>query len=240
MTTSGRADLFGQRGHAVRFDWGLAGAEAVEASTTVIVDVLSFSTSVCVAVERGITVYPYRWKGLEAEDFAREHDAALAMGRLEAPLPDAPSALSLSPAALLAGPVVPRVVFPSPNGSTIATALDSHGSRVVVGCLRNARVVARWLEPLLRQGDSVAIIAAGERWGTDESLRPSLEDHLGAGAIISALAELGCLDMSVEAAAAAALFDATRQDLARYLADCVGGREPSRWASVRMLAWRRH
>jgi 2-phosphosulfolactate phosphatase len=63
----------------------------------------------------------------------------------------------------------------------------------------------------LEHGDSVAVIAAGERWRGDDSLRPSLEDHLGAGAVLSALAGLGYRDaMSPEASAAADLFDVVR------------------------------
>ena len=109
----------------VQLEWGLAGARASRAAVAVVVDVLSFSTSVCIAVERGMQVYPYAWKGAGAEAFARQHDAVLAVGRLEATTDGAPAAPSLSPAGLLAGPPVPRLVLPSPNGSTIAAALDA-------------------------------------------------------------------------------------------------------------------
>lgn len=70
------------------------------------------------------------------------------------------------------------------------------------------------------------IVAAGERWAQDDSLRPALEDQLGAGAILSALAELGCDEaMSPEAAAAVGLFRAGRDRLADWMTDCVSGRE---------------
>lgn len=219
-------DLFGQREYSVRFDWGPVGAQAVGADVTVVVDVLSFSTSVCVAVERGMSVLPYRWKGAHAEAFAREHDAVLAVGRLEAAEPGAPSALSLSPAALLTGPAAPRLVLPSPNGSTITTLLASTGASVVAGCLRNASAVSGRLATLMARGASVAIVAAGERWQDDESLRPALEDHLGAGAILSALSALGHGSaMSPEASSAADLFDAVRPRLDRAVRDCVSARE---------------
>jgi hypothetical protein len=55
-------DIFGQRDHAVRFDWGLPGALATDADVCVVVDVLSFSTSVTIAVERGMRVFPFAWK----------------------------------------------------------------------------------------------------------------------------------------------------------------------------------
>ncbi|WP_181275657.1 hypothetical protein [Brevibacterium oceani] len=74
----------------------------MKADLAVVVDVLSFSTSVCVGVERGMRFFPYRWKGPGAEAFARDHDAVLAVGRFESTPPDSPTALSLSPAVLLA------------------------------------------------------------------------------------------------------------------------------------------
>lgn len=191
MNSSDRQAIFGQHRHAVRFDWGPVGALAAGADLAVVVDVLSFSTSVCVAVERGMCVFPYRGYGPEAAAFARECDAVLAVGRLASTLSESPTSHSLSPAALLAGPSVPRLVLPSPNGSTITTMLDEAGAQVVVGCLRNATAVAGVVAKRLGVGDSVAVIAAGERWSDDDSLRPALEDHLGAGAVLAALASLG-------------------------------------------------
>ena len=70
------------------------------------------------------------------------------------------------------------------------------------------------------------MVAAGERWSRDDSLRPSLEDHLGAGAILSALAALAGGDgFSPEASVAADLFEASRGRLVRHIQTCVGGRE---------------
>ena len=221
------ADVFGQGEFAVRFDWGPTGARATRAEVSVVVDVLSFSTAVTVAVERGMRVFPYRWNSASAGDFAARHNAVLAVGRLEATQPGALPAPSLSPAGLLQCPVAPRLVLPSPNGSTIAAALDEGGATVAAGCLRNAGAVAAWLAPAVAAGRSVAVVAAGERWSHDDSLRPALEDHLGAGAILSTLvAALGSGDiLSPEAVAAAELFEAGRHDLAERLHDCVGGRE---------------
>lgn len=220
------ADLFGQGDFDVRLDWGPVGAQVTQADISVVVDVLSFSTSVCVAVERGMRVYPYRWGGADAHAFATEHDAVLAVGRLEATREGAVGAPTLSPAGLLACPWTPRLVLPSPNGSTIAAVLNNAGTEVVIGCLRNAHAVAEWLTFGLERGGSVTIIAAGERWGFDGSLRPALEDHLGAGAVLSSLVTLGHGGrMSPEACAAAELFDAGRERLYERVRDCVGGRE---------------
>lgn len=171
-------------------------------------------------------VFPYRWKGTQAEEFAAKNDAILAVGRLEATKAGAIVAPSLSPAGLLACEAIPRLVLPSPNGSTIAAALQEGDCTVAVGCLRNARAVAKWLAPAIDTGRSASVIAAGERWSYDDSLRPALEDHLGAGAILSELAALGYGDrLSPEARAAVELFDAGLDRLDERLHNCVGGRE---------------
>lgn len=210
----------------VRLEWGLAGAKATTAAVAVVVDVLSFSTSVCVAVERGMQVCPYAWDSPGAEAFARQHDAVLAVGRHEATSDRAPAAPSLSPAGLLACAPVPRIVLPSPNGSTIATALQDAGAAVLIGCLRNATATAERLAAELDGGRTVVVVAAGERWDRDGSLRPALEDHLGAGAVLSALVMLGYgTAMSPEAAAAAGLFHLSRPKLTEWMKNCASGRE---------------
>jgi 2-phosphosulfolactate phosphatase len=219
-------EQYGQEDYRVRLDWGPTGARAGRADLSVVVDVLSFSTSVCIAVERGMQVCPSPWRGAEAAAFAERHDAVLAVGRADAAKDRAMLAPTLSPAGLLAGPVVPRLVLPSPNGSTIAASLLDTGSVVAIGCLRNATATAERLAMALDEGLSVAVIAAGERWAEDGSLRPALEDHLGAGAILTALTRFGHDDeLSPEAAAAAGLFQAAGDRLVEWLRGCVSGRE---------------
>ncbi|MEY9874703.1 2-phosphosulfolactate phosphatase [Streptacidiphilus sp. MAP12-33] len=216
-------EWFTQAGHGIRFEWGAAGAErlAARVACLVVVDVLSFTTSVTVAAEAGTRVFPYRWRDETAAAFAGQVDAELAAGRRQA---TAASPWSLSPAALRRAPFTPRLVLPSPNGSAIAAT--ARGATVVAGALRNAAAVGRWLD---RQGYGtparpVAVIASGEHW-PDGSLRPALEDLLGAGAVIAALRErTGEGALSVEAAAAAAAFTAT-PDVRRAVAGSSSGRE---------------
>jgi 2-phosphosulfolactate phosphatase len=66
----------------------------------------------------------------------------------------------------------------------------------------------------------VTVIACGERW-PDGSLRPALEDLLGAGAILAG-ARGGA---SPEARAAVAAFRAAEADLPEILRQCASGRE---------------
>jgi len=221
-------EVFGQSDFGVRFDWGPTGAHELGADVAVIVDVLSFSTSVTIAVERGMRVLPYPWKDVRAAEFAAAHGALLAVGRLESAKEGSVVAPSLSPAGLLDCSVEARIVLPSPNGSTIAARLADTGSTIAIGCLRNAGAVARWLGRRLDEGRSVAVIAAGERWGSDDSLRPAVEDQLGAGAILANLRAQGYGDMfSAESDATAAIFDAVAGRLGEAVHHCVSGKELS-------------
>ncbi|MER5638464.1 2-phosphosulfolactate phosphatase [Kitasatospora sp. NPDC002227] len=213
------SDWVRQQGYGVRFEWGPVGARqlAPEVAGLVVVDVLSFTTSVSVAVEAGVRVYPYAWRDESAVAFARERGAELAVGRRAA---DGAAPWSLSPAALRRAPFTPRLVLPSPNGSAIAAAAD--GAVVVAACLRNATAVGRWLAEhgFGTVERPVGVVAAGERW-PDGSLRPALEDLLGAGAVIAAL-DAGT--PSPEAAAARACYEQTA-DVAGAVAGCASGVE---------------
>lgn len=207
------ASPWAQDGYDVRFDWGAAGA-AQAGGTLVVVDVLSFTTSVSVAVERGTAVIPCAWRDGRAEALARDAGARLAVGR-RAVTPEHP--WSLSPAALRAAPAPERLVLPSPNGSAIAAAAGA--GTVVAACLRNASAVARWIGAAA----PVTVVAAGERW-PDGSLRPALEDLLGAGAVLAALAGRTRAALSPEAAATAAAYGATHP-VADAVRRCASGVE---------------
>ena len=209
-----------QPGAGVRFEWGLAGAAELSrvCGALVVVDVLSFTTAVTVAVERGFRVHPFPWND-QAEQYAQRIGAAVAVGR-SATSPGRP--WSLSPSALRAAPVVPDLVLPSPNGATICAAAESSGIPVLAGCLRNAAAVAG----LLRSDGygtpeaPVGVVAAGERW-PDGTLRPSVEDLLGAAAVLDGLTDG---ELSVEAAAAVAVLYGV-PDVPAAIRGCVSGRE---------------
>ena len=202
-----------QSAFSVRCEWGVSAIDCIApADVIVIVDVLSFSTCVDIAVSRGAAVLPYRWKDDSAVAFAHKHDAVLASRRDRFS-----SGYSLSPSSLLAVPAGLRLVLPSPNGSTLAFKAYATGATVIAGCLRNASAVAAWVN---RNTHSALVLSAGERW-PDGSLRFALEDLLGAGAILSELSGI----LSPEAQAAAGAFTHARNALPRVLHECASGRE---------------
>jgi 2-phosphosulfolactate phosphatase len=214
----------GQADFAVRFDWGLNGAAAIGpgARVAVVVDVLSFTTTLTVALDRGIAVLPYPWRDDTAAAYAEQHDATLATGRSRA-VPG--RGLSLSPASVRQHPAPPaRIVLPSPNGSTIARHLQAAQIACVGASLRNAAAVATWLHHPGRSGQPVAFIAAGEKW-PDGTLRPAAEDAWGAGAVISELALLGWRGLSPEAEFAQAAYERIRGHEDAALLRCASGQE---------------
>jgi len=216
-------DFLRQSRHRVRFDWASQGASAVTtgADVAVLIDVLSFTTTLTVALDRGTTVLPYRWNDGGAVDYARQHDAVLAVGRSEATT----GQISLSPDTVRSASPPARLVLPSPNGSTIAHNLAENSVTCVGASLRNASAVAEWIshhdEPATA---TVAVIAAGERW-PDGSLRPAVEDLWGAGAIIAALRTHGWPTGSPEAQVAAAAWQSISTDVTSALFASASGRE---------------
>ncbi|GLW91753.1 2-phosphosulfolactate phosphatase [Actinokineospora globicatena] len=212
---------YAQDGYRFRFDWGLSGAQEIAEPSWIVavVDVLSFTTTLTVAVDAGIEVFPYRWRDESAAEFAKEQDAVLAVRRSE------PGAVSLSPGTVRNAPDLRRLVLPSPNGSTIAQAMSSKGHDVIGVSLRNTTAAAAWTAERLRTGAAagVAVVAAGEVWRSTGALRPGAEDLWGAGAFLAALSEHGTF--SPEARLAASAFRDVSGDIAAQLHDCASGRE---------------
>lgn len=196
------------------FEWGEDGLRSLApGATVVIVDVLRFSTAVSAAVESGATVMPAPWSERSAE-----------------PPPPGVIEVSLSPTALLSTPPGERLLLRSPNGARLAAIAPAVGARhVLAGCLRNARATARRAAALAGANGTIAVVAAGERWGPSSGpLRPAVEDLIGAGAVLAALdpsAATGPPRCSAEAAAARAAFVAARPLLHDALVDSVSGRE---------------
>lgn len=70
-------------------------------------------------------------------------------------------------------------------------------------------------------GEKIAVIPAGERWSDDDSLRPAIEDWIGAGAIISYLTGV----KSPEAMSAESVFSNLSINLEETLSACSSGSE---------------
>ena len=196
----------------IRFEWGEHGVAELSliSDAVIIVDVLCFTTCVDIAVSRGATIFPYRGPADKLPKYAASVGAEWAGRKRNA------STYTLSPTSLLNIPPGTRLVLPSPNGSTLTLAAKP--TPVLAGCLRNARAVA---QAASRFGRKIAVIAAGERWRTDRSLRPAFEDFLSAGAIIHHLDGR----LSPEAMSAATLFRGLQSEMDGYLKQCSSGKE---------------
>jgi len=192
---------FDQAEFAVRCEWDLGGLRSLApiSDVVVVVDVLSFSTAVEIGVNQAGVIFPYPLKGVSAVEYARSVNANLACDR--------GFGFSLSPASLRNLPAGYRLVLPSPNGA--ALSYSANHPTVLTACLRNAAAVARAASSL---GRTVGVIPAGEVW-EDGTLRPCIEDLIGAGAVISAL--IG--DCSPEARLASAAFEHFQTNLGATL-----------------------
>lgn len=209
-------DAFDQHGYRVCLEWGPLGIDtlAPRCAVLVVVDVLSFSTTVDIAVSHGARVLPLRSLQEPTPD-----GAVLVGGR-------SLTEWSLSPASLVGVPAGTTLALTSLNGAWLTVAAGSRGAHVLAGCLRNAAAVAAAAAELAGPDGVVGVVPAGERWRSDRSLRPSVEDLLGAGAVVTALAALGTGGLSPEAVAAADAFSGARmRGLADVLWDCSSGRE---------------
>ena len=182
--------------YVVELEWSSSGLEALaeRSEAIVIVDVLSFSSSVDIAVSQGATVLPCAWGEGDAKQYAEDQNAFLAGANDQG--------YSLRPTSLAAMRAGERVVLPSPNGSCLSWQA-AHRPAVFAGCLRNASAVAEYIA---ERWTTVGLVAAGERW-PDGSVRFALEDWIGAGAVADALHALD-FRLSAEAYAAAVSFRA--------------------------------
>ena len=201
---------FDQSEYDIRCEWGHKGMSLLApiSDVVIVIDVLSFSTAVEIATNRGAVVYPCRWQDGAVDEFAKSVGAEVADKNNR-------HGYRLSPASLQALPFGARLVLPSPNGSDLSRLAGP--TPVIAGCLRNSEAVAR---SALRQGRRVAVIPAGERW-PDGTLRPCLEDWIGAGAIIQSLPGT----LSPEARAAVAVFESVRPHLLDSIKGCSSGKE---------------
>jgi 2-phosphosulfolactate phosphatase len=194
----------------IRCEWGAPGIERLRDQTDVyiIVDVLSFTTCVDIAVSRGAWIYPYVWNDLTSAEFVKQIGGTMAVTSRS-------PGFSLSPLSLLEIPAGTKLVLPSPNGSTLS--LRTGQVPTLAGCLRNARSVAQATQ---KMGQRISVIPGGELW-KDGGLRVAVEDWLGAGAIIANLNG----ETSAEAELASRAFKSSIEGLRDLLLRSISGQE---------------
>ena len=208
--------IFDQAEFDIRCEWGEPGIAQLApiSDVVIIVDVMSFSTCVSIAVSRWATVFPYRWKDGTARAYAESIGAELAESRTMPGQSSSP--YSLSPKSLLNIPSGTRLVLPSPNGSSQTFATGA--TPTLAGCLRNSRAVAA---AAMQLGARIAVIPCGERWKETGGLRPAIEDLVGAGAIIRHLSG----SLSPESRMALTCYREAAGDLEPLLLECASGKE---------------
>ncbi|TMV44931.1 2-phosphosulfolactate phosphatase [Paenibacillus mesophilus] len=215
--------MFDQSPYECRVEWGERGAReaAARGDIVIIVDVLSFSSTVVTALHHGAVVFPHAKDG-RVREFADRHGAEVILGRAEAASAGAPT---LSPITFGPEHAGRKFALCSLNGAVCAR-IGAAASALLVGCLLNAGSVAKEANRLRRvSGACVTVVPCGEKWNDpiegESLLRPSLEDYLGAGAILHALDG----SRSPEAEVCAGAFRHAAPRIPELIWDCGSGRE---------------
>jgi 2-phosphosulfolactate phosphatase len=204
--------IYNQFEFDIRLEWGIKGVELLSpiSDVIIIVDILSFSTCVDIVLSNNSIVFPYKYKDNTSIEYAKNLNAELAsFDRNDK------NKFTLSPTSLQAFPSESKLVLPSPNGSTLS--LSTGETITLCGCLRNSKAVAEYAMSL---GKKISVIPSGELW-KDNTLRPSFEDFIGAGAIISYLKG----ELSPESKSALSTFLMLENNIKTELYSCSSGKE---------------
>ncbi len=217
--------VFDQSPYQCRVEWGQRGArEAAErGDITIIVDVLSFSSTIVTAVNFGAVIFPYPPPMNEqVKAYADKIGAELILGRAEAAGLGKPS---LSPVSFGPTHAGKKFVLCSLNGAA-CTWIASKVPALLIGCLLNASAVAKIANQLQSEtGANITVVPCGEQWNNvkdgENLLRPSIEDYLGAGSILSNLEG----SKSPEAQVCIGAFHHAEPNISKLLWDCGSARE---------------
>jgi 2-phosphosulfolactate phosphatase len=195
--------------HNINCEWGLKGIEKFKriSDAIIIVDVLSFSTSVDIALGNEAVIFPYRFKDETSYLYARQVHAELAS------FSRSKDKYSLSPESLTKIEKGTKLILPSPNGAELA--LSTGSVPTLCACLRNCKSVAEYAMSL---GENILVIPTGEKW-EDGSHRFAVEDCIGAGAVISFLKG----NLSAESKTALHIFNSFKDNLFEIISACVSG-----------------
>jgi hypothetical protein len=138
--------IYDQAEFEIRCEWGEQGVIQLApiSDVIIIVDVLSFSTSVEIATNKGAIIFPYQWKDKTAADYANSMKAKLASKERISN-----NGYSLSPASMINIPADTRLVLPSPNGATLT--LGTGQTLTLTGCLRNCKQLLILLKTMAKK-----------------------------------------------------------------------------------------
>lgn len=215
--------MFSQAPFKGKMEWGRRGArEAAErGDIVIIVDVLSFSSAIVAALSAGAIIFPYP-PNLDGNKYANSIGAKYILGRAEAARTGNPT---LSPVTFNEEHRNQRYVLSSLNGA-YCSWIASRVPALLIGSLLNASAVAVIAEELQQEtGADITVVACGELWNdageNEDRLRPSIEDYLGAGAILAELSG----KKSAEAEVCSGAFKSTESRLKELVWDSGSGRE---------------
>ena len=192
-------------------EWGLKGIQKYKeiSDVIIIVDVLSFSTSVDIAVANGAVIYPYKFLDETTYLYSMQVNAELAS------VSRSKDEYSISPVSLMSIPSGTKLVIPSPNGAELS--LSTGSVPTICSCFRNFKSVAEYA---MSFGENILVIPAGEKWD-DGSIRFAIEDYLAAGALISCIGG----NLQTESKAASVLFNNLKDNVQDILKNCASGME---------------
>jgi 2-phosphosulfolactate phosphatase len=215
--------MFSQAPFKVKMEWGRRGAReaAGRGDIVIIIDVLSFSSTVVAALNAGAVIFPYP-PNLDGKKYASGIGATYILGRAEAARTGNPT---LSPVTFNQEHRNQRFVLSSLNGA-YCSWIASKVPALLIGSLLNASAAAVVADTLQQEtGADITVVPCGELWNdaheNEDRLRPSIEDYLGAGAILAALGG----SKSPEAEVCAGAFKSSESRLRELVWDSGSGRE---------------
>lgn len=217
--------FFDQAPFEIKVEWGQRGARAASdrGDIVIIVDVLSFSSTVVTAVDYGAEIYPYPTPINEsAKEFAETIGANIVWGRAES---IKYRGHSLTPMSFTYADKGQKFVMCSLNGAA-CTLIASKVPALLIGCSLNASATANKANLLRTElGINITVVPCGEKWSdaleNENMLRPSIEDYLGAGIILSKLTG----SKSPEAEVCIGAYEYSKNKISELILDSASGRE---------------
>ncbi len=209
----------------IKLEWGQRGARAAaeRGDIVIIIDVLSFSSTVVTAIQYGADIYPYPPPiNEQAKAYAQTIDAEIVWGRAESLKY---GGHSLSPVSFTAADRDKRFVMCSLNGAA-CTWIAADAGTLLIGCTLNASAVAKAANQLsATSGCDITVVPCGEKWSdameNENTLRPGIEDYLGAGMILSHLTGT----RSPEAEVCMGAYEHAKEKIQQLIWDSASGRE---------------